>query len=206
MAPSRSHQPRKITSSPSSRNGALSARQRDRLGPAPGELEQTPARLARRPRHRAGAKEIAAPQVAPVARVMRDELRQRPVEMPQVRTADDCGALPAARIRADDSVTSSRSRSRRERDLLASRDTAAVRDRPRAHERRRAERFERLERHDPWRDRRGEALGEKWTEWLVFPRLDVARRPVVQQAHAEHMLLRRRSIRIGIPERVRRGR
>src|SRR5262249_7480176 len=52
---------------------------------------------------------------------------------------------------------------------------------------------ERLERHYPGRDRRCEALAEKRAERLIFPRLYVARRPVVQQAQAEHVALRLRN-------------
>src|SRR6185437_6641620 len=54
------------------------------------------------------------------------------------------------------------------------------------------ERGERFQRHHPGRDRGGEALGEEGTERLILPRLDVARRPVIQQTEAEHVLLRLR--------------
>src|SRR4051812_36781558 len=60
----------------------------------------------------------------------------------------------------------------------------------RALECRAAERRERLHRHDPRRDRGGEALGEKRPERLVLPSLDVARRPVVEQHYAEDMTSR----------------
>src|SRR5258705_6048858 len=43
-------------------------------------------------------------------------------------------------------------------------------------------------RHDPRRDRRCEALRQERSEWLILPRLDVARRPVVDKADAEQVL------------------
>ena len=192
MAPSRSHHPRNTTSSPSSRKRRVSPlRQRERLGSAPGQLEQTSARLARGPRHRAGAEQIARPQIAAVAGVMRHHLPEGPVEVSQVRSADDvrgfaqlrASARSRARPRAAD-----RSRRAHAR-CSASRYGSGAGSPCGPRERRRAKRLERVERDHPRRDRRREALGEKRTERLVFPRLDVARRPVVQQAHAEHVLL-----------------
>jgi hypothetical protein len=40
----------------------------------------------------------------------------------------------------------------------------------------------------PRRDRSGKALTEKWAERLVFPRLNIASRPVIQKADSEEML------------------
>src|SRR2546423_10126412 len=51
-----------------------------------------------------------------------------------------------------------------------------------------AERRERFQRDDPRRYRRGEALREERPQRLVFPRLDVARRPVVEEYDAEDVL------------------
>src|SRR5271155_672056 len=42
---------------------------------------------------------------------------------------------------------------------------------------------------DPRRDCRREVLREEGTEWLIFPRLHIARGPVVQQAHAEEVAI-----------------
>ena len=51
-----------------------------------------------------------------------------------------------------------------------------------------AERRQRLCGHHPRRDRGAEILAEERPERLIFPGLDVARRPVVEQAIAEHVL------------------
>src|SRR5207237_6865203 len=51
-------------------------------------------------------------------------------------------------------------------------------------------RLERFPGNHPWRDRSREALRQKWTEWLILPRLDVACRPVVDQTYAEDMVFR----------------
>src|SRR6202030_2079831 len=45
-----------------------------------------------------------------------------------------------------------------------------------------------LGRHHPWRDGGAEILAEERAERLGFPGLYVARRPVVEQAVAEHMI------------------
>ena len=99
-------------------------------------------------------------------------------------------------------MCNSRMRARRERDLQTQINPAAraqrlgieVRQGRRIAvgpaERRRAERLQRVECDDPWRYGRREALCQKGAQRLVLPHLDVARRPVVQQAHAEDVLLR----------------
>jgi hypothetical protein len=48
---------------------------------------------------------------------------------------------------------------------------------------------QRFQRNDPRRNGGSEVLGQKRPERLVFPRLNVARRPVVEQAQAEHVRL-----------------
>ena len=45
----------------------------------------------------------------------------------------------------------------------------------------------------PRRDRRREVLGEEWAERLVFPALDVVRRPVVDETDARNVPLRLRN-------------
>src|SRR5256885_2082090 len=40
------------------------------------------------------------------------------------------------------------------------------------------------------RDRSSEILGEKWSERLVFPRLNIAGRPVVHKADTEDVIFR----------------
>ena len=51
-----------------------------------------------------------------------------------------------------------------------------------------AERRQRLGRDDPGRHGRAEILAEKRPERLQFPLLDVARRPVVDEPEAEHVV------------------
>src|SRR6185503_2798543 len=58
----------------------LAVRQRDRLAPARGELEQTAAALVLRARAGAAAHQVADLEVAAVAGVMRDHLGDRPVD------------------------------------------------------------------------------------------------------------------------------
>src|SRR4051812_43329595 len=71
---------------------------------------------------------------------------------------------------------------------------AQVVERPRialgAAERLAAKRLECFQRDDPWRHRSRKALREEWAERLVFPRLDIARRPVIEQHDAENVLFR----------------
>ncbi len=50
--------------------------------------------------------------------------------------------------------------------------------------------LQRFGHHDPGRDAGGEALGQEWPQRLVLPGLQVARRPVVEQAEARHMAAR----------------
>ncbi|VVN19213.1 hypothetical protein PS676_04212 [Pseudomonas fluorescens] len=45
-----------------------------------------------------------------------------------------------------------------------------------------AERLQRFGCHHPWRDAGNETLRQERPQWLVFPRLDIPRRPVVEQA------------------------
>src|SRR5258706_12980205 len=61
----------------------------------------------------------------------------------------------------------------------------AGRPRQRGH----AKRRECFERHHPRRYGSSKALAKKGAERLVLPRLDVACRPVVDEANAEHMAL-----------------
>src|SRR5262249_40526106 len=53
-----------------------------------------------------------------------------------------------------------------------------------------AGRSQRLGRDPPWRDAGAEALAEERTERLVFPSLDVARRPIVEEAEAGDVTFR----------------
>lgn len=58
----------------------------------------------------------------------------------------------------------------------------------RARIRRDAEGRQGLEGDDPGGERRGEVLGEERPQGLVFPRLDVAGRPVVEEGDPEELL------------------
>ena len=185
--PARSHQPRIDTSSPSSRKrrvspvGSVSGSRA-----APRALEQAAARFRRRTAHRATREQIARPQVAAVARVVRDQLRERPVHRRRSSAAHAKRRSPSSRIRALVSQHRERDREAAVRAIARHRrGTAAARDRRRrARPSGDAERRERVERDDPRRDRRREALREEWPERLVLPRLDVARRPVVDETEA----------------------
>ena len=55
-----------------------------------------------------------------------------------------------------------------------------------------AKRLQRLARHHPWADRGREGLGLERPERHIFPLLDVARAPVVQQHETEDHSLRLR--------------
>src|SRR5690606_3425075 len=54
---------------------------------------------------------------------------------------------------------------------------------------RHSERRKRLGRDDPGRDARHEVLRQEGPERLILPCLDVARRPIVQQAEARNVIL-----------------
>src|SRR5262249_57591119 len=58
---------------------------------------------------------------------------------------------------------------------------------------RRPERGQRFGGDDPRRDGGEKALAEEWAERLVFPRLDVARGPIVQQAESRDVARRVRN-------------
>src|SRR5262245_62331379 len=66
----------------------LARRQVDRLGASPGQFDQTAQAVFRRARDRAARDQVARPQVATVARVMREHLRERPVEVPRIARAE----------------------------------------------------------------------------------------------------------------------
>src|ERR1043166_4646164 len=51
------------------------------------------------------------------------------------------------------------------------------------------ERLQRLARHHPWADRGREHLGLEWSERYVFPLLDIARTPVVEDHEAKNHFL-----------------
>src|SRR5690349_3367070 len=54
----------------------------------------------------------------------------------------------------------------------------------------RAEWLERFPRDNPWRDRCRKILGEEGAQRLVFPRLNVARGPVIEEADSDEVIFR----------------
>src|SRR5215831_11940580 len=72
----------------------FAARERQRLGSPPGELDQAAAVLLLGARDRAARDQVARPQVAPVRAVVRDHLRERPVDVAQVAVAQPNGGQP----------------------------------------------------------------------------------------------------------------
>ncbi len=167
----------------------LSIGQRDRLLAALREFYQRAGFVGLGARERAGAQQVARLQVAAVHRVVRDELRGRPVGgFGGVAAREPRGRFArGAHLRG--------LQQHFERDVQ--RAAFSVRGRIEVSQRLRvsrgplepgAERRQRFHRHDPWRQRAREVLREKRAERLVFPGLQVARRPVVEQRHAEQML------------------
>src|SRR4030095_4759077 len=57
-----------------------------------------------------------------------------------------------------------------------------------------AERRQRFCRDHPGRDRAGEVLRQERAQRLILPALNVARRPVVEQGHAEQVRIRRANV------------
>src|SRR5438132_13725184 len=51
-----------------------------------------------------------------------------------------------------------------------------------------AERRQRLGGDDPGRDRAAEILAKEWTQGRHLPELDIARRPIVDEAQSEYLL------------------
>src|SRR5205823_5543035 len=69
---------------------------RQRLGAAPRTLEQATTRLLRTPGHGAAADEVAGSQVAPVARVVREQLPKRPIHVGDVAATHEHRFLTTA--------------------------------------------------------------------------------------------------------------
>src|SRR5215831_15560373 len=51
-----------------------------------------------------------------------------------------------------------------------------------------AEWVERFKCDNPWRDTRAEILRQKWTERLIFPRLNVACAPIIHQHQTKYVI------------------
>src|SRR5260221_5460881 len=166
--------------------------ERERLAATLGQLQQAAEALARRAADGAGAEEVAGVKIAAAAAVMRDELRHGPVELGAVGLRQAWRRKPLAAHRLGEEE-------RFERDV--ERAGTLVRLIPEIVERLGvagrplrlglAERRERFGGHYPGRDRRREILGEERAQRLVFPGLHIARRPIVEQAQADHAIARR---------------
>src|SRR5262245_46653508 len=168
----------------------LAARQRQRLGAAPGELDQAAAVLLRRPRDGAARDQVAGAQVAAVRAVVRDPLREGPVDVAQVAAAQrERRQAALAHQGARQQHLELQVHAAAGPVLLVVEVRQRLRILGRTLEGRHAERRERLERHHPRADRGREALGEERAERLVLPLLQVASGPVVEQAQAEELAL-----------------
>src|SRR5579883_85204 len=154
--------------------------QLQRFVPAPGQLEQAPAILLLRPGNRSARDQIARAQVASVRCVMRHHLRRCPVHM-----AECCFAQPYRFPQP-----------RRLQKHLQLNIESALR-RPQIPERRcfmrrrfRPKWLQRFERNHPRRNAGREIFRQKRAERLIFPALNIARRPVVQQTKTRDVFLR----------------
>ena len=153
----------------------LACVQRQRLFPAPAQLQQAAALMLFRPRDRARAKQIAHPHRAARRAVVRQLLGGRVIHLAEIG-ARDHRLAPAFGCQTD-----------LQRDVVVHRPRLGEVGQKRhlALRRRDAEGLQRRGGHDPGRDRRGGRLGLEGAERLVLPGLDIARRPVVQQHIAE---------------------
>jgi hypothetical protein len=188
--PGRSQKPRRITSSPSSRKRRA---RRTGASAAPCRATSVPAGSRATPsprRNRAAAQQVAGPEIAAVARVVGEQLGRGPVEIAQVARDNSIGGDPCSRIFREESSTWSVTSNAPRAVSSGCSGRAAAPDPGGPREGGDAERLQRLERDDPGRDRRREVLRQERPQGLVLPRLDVAGRPVVQEAEAEEVLLR----------------
>ena len=178
----------------------LATRQAHGLLAAVRKLQQRAGLRGSGSRLRAGAQQIAAAQVAAVDGVVRQHLRDA-----SSRHGGNCycdrrvGAFPAARIAAVSISTSSwMSMAPRSPHRSTVQIGQAAGHRP-LRAATGPKRLQRLECDDPGRNRGGEVLAQKGTQRLVFPGLQIARRPVVEQAQAEDMRTPPRRCRCASP-------
>src|SRR5579864_5705341 len=179
----------------------LAARERYGVLTAAAQLEERARLAGGGSRLRAAAEEIAGLEVAAVDRVVGHHLRHRPPGIAEVRVREALrresgrtharGLEPHFELEVEAAGTPHPGVVQ-----VGKRRRLAGRASPGS-----AKGGECLERHHAGRERGGEVLGEKRPERLVLPRLDVACRPVVQQAEAEHVLLGCAD-RDGLPELV----
>src|SRR3984957_1142998 len=160
-----------------------------RLAAARAQLEQRPGLRRRGSRLGSGSEQIAGAQIAAVDGVVRNELRGRPERMSKAGRGQPVGRLlPLAHggtlyqdiepniERAGVAVPHRVQIRQGRRGALGPRE-------------RNAKRSQRLQRHDPWRNRRREILRQERPQRLLFPCLQIARRPVIEQTQAKDMRL-----------------
>src|SRR5262249_44062591 len=150
----------------------LTIRQQQWLPAALGSFEQAAARLGVGPADGAGSEQVTGAQIAAVAGMMRHLLREAPIEMARVCAAhrERPGTSLGFQRHLQLNVVGSRLRvtqtGKRGRILMRPGD---------------AERPQGIQRYNPWRNRRPEILCKKRTQGDIFPLLNVARAPVVDQ-------------------------
>src|SRR6266511_1425813 len=169
----------------------LAGWKRQRAAAAGGDLEQTAEPVVARRRDRAGPQQVAGAQVAAAAAVVRHQLGDGPVEMACVAERQSVRRMPVRRETL---------REQRHFELDVEGACGLVRRVPEIRQRRRisrgprrlrrAERRERFGSDDPGRDGGQKALAQERAERLVFPPLDVARGPVVEQAESRDVVCR----------------
>lgn len=151
---------------------------REGAGAGPGEFEHGTERILRRAADGAGCEYVADAHVAAADGVVRQLLGHVPVHVPEVGAAD---GVVVAVGGADDDL---------EVDVVV---LVAVGAQVGQHGgyllgAGYAERLQRLQHHHPRRHGGGEIFAEERPQRHVFPLLDVARRPVVEEHHTEDVI------------------
>src|SRR5690242_3845655 len=164
----------------------LSVGKLDRVATPPRPLDQRAPALRLRTRDRSAAEKISRPEIAAVARVVSNELSDRPVHRGESAATDPYRILPplahgrGGEVDLDDDIQPAPTLIGVPQQIWKRRRIPIG-----PHVGGCPEGLECLERDDPWRYRRRKALGQERAERLVFPTLDVARRPVVEETEPE---------------------
>jgi len=147
-----------------------------------GEFEEASPARSLRAGDRPGADEIAGLEVAAVAGVVCHHLRHGPIDRRErtLREAQRCSpGFPHRRARKIGLKRDVEAAMGAVLRIVEIRQRRRIVGGPRR--RRDTERRQRLLRHHPGRYGRGEILAQERPERLVFPALDIARRPVIEQ-------------------------